>query len=460
MPTDAPTRSPWRIFTLLAGAIALSTLNFSLIFVAFGEITEGFDASDSSVSWALTGFSITTAAFLVPGGWLADRYGRTRIFLVGFAIFVAGSLFVAVAPGVELLIAARVLQATGLAIESPASLALVLDAFPAHRRSTAVGAMGAAGGISASVGPLLGGVLVDLVGWRAAFFANVPAGLLVLWLLRSRLPPNRPGPDRGRPDLGGVALLVGGVGGLALGIVQSDDWGFVDRRTLVTLTAAAVLLTLLVRRSAGHAEPIMHLPLFANHDFRLGAMLSLLLAGSFAGTFLAFIRFLDEGWGLTLTQAGLAIGLIPAIGGTVSVLAGRIADRRGHRSVILPGAVIMTLAAIWMWAAVSPERDIVGLWLPATAVYALGVGLGHAACQSAALSGVATERLGIGGAMNRIFQEIGAAVSAAVVIALFTRAETPVEGLRSAMVMLIVVSALSVPLAAGLRNRGTLVGPP
>ncbi len=454
MSAVVPARSPWRIFGLLAGAVALATLNFSLAFVAFREIAESFGASDSAVSWTLTGFSITSAAVMVPGGWLADRYGRTHVFLTGFAIFVVGSLLVSIAPTVQLLVAARVVQAAGLAIESPASLALVLEAFPTRRRSTAVGAMGAAGGVAASVGPLIGGALVDHLGWRAAFFANVPAGILVLWLLWHRLPPNRPGPDRGAPDLGGVALLIGGVGALALGIVQSDDWGFTDTRTLASLVTAAVLLVALVYRSNRHPEPILHLPLFADHDFRLGAGLSLLLAGSFAGTFLALVRFLDEGWGLSLTEAGLGVGLVPAIGGTVSVVSGRLADRWGHRSVILPGAVIMAAGGAWMWTAVSPERDMLGLWLPATAVYGLGVGLGHAACQSAALSGVAAERLGIGGAMNRIFQDVGGTISAAIVVALYTKADDPIDGLRSAMVLLIVVSALSIPLAAGLRNRG------
>ena len=459
MTTATPTRSPWRIFGLLAGAVALTTLNFSVVFVAFGEISESLDASGSTVSWALTAFSITTAALLVPGGWLADRFGRTRIFLIGFALFVFGSFLVSVAPDAEFLIVARVLQAAGLALESPASLALVLDAFPASRRATAVGAMGMAGGIAAALGPMIGGALVGWLGWRWTFFLNVPAGVLVFLLIAPRLPPDRPATGRGAPDLAGVALLMVGVSSLALAIVQSDDWGFADPRTVSSAVIASVLLTVLVLRSASHPEPILYLPLFREHDFRLGSALSFLYAGSFAGTFLALVQFLIDGWGLTLLQAGVAVGLVPAIGGPMSVVAGRIADRHGQRSVILPGSLLMATGGSWMWLAVSAERDIVGLWLPAVGVYAFGIGFGHAACQSAALSRVAQDRLGIGGAMNRIFMEIGGTISVAVVIALLARHADPVDALRGAMVFLVAVSLLSAPLAAGLRNRGGSLEP-
>ncbi len=162
MNDDAPARSPWRIYGLIAGAIALSTINFTVVFVAFSEIEKSFDASPSTVSWALTAFSITTAAVFVPAGWAADRFGRARMFLLGFGLFIFGSALVALSPTVEFLIFARVVQAAGLAIESPASLALVLDEFPVERRSTAVGALGAVGGVAIAVGPAVGGALIDL----------------------------------------------------------------------------------------------------------------------------------------------------------------------------------------------------------------------------------------------------------------------------------------------------------
>lgn len=451
-----PTRSPWRIYGLIAGAIGLATLNFSLVFVAFGEIEESFSASKETVSWALTAFSITTAAVFVPAGWAADRFGRARMFLFGFGLFIVGSALVSTAPTVELLIAARMVQAAGLAIESPASLALVLDAFPPERRSTAVGAMGAVGGVATAIGPAVGGALIDNLTWRWAFFVNVPLGILVFVLVAPRLPRDDENVDRSRrpPDLAGVVLLMLGIAALALGIVQSDDWGYTDPRTLGALVIAGITLTVLVRRSARHAEPILYLPLFAEHDFRVGSALSFLVAGTFAGTFLAFVQLMSQSWGLSLMWSGLAVGMIPAIAGPMSVVSGRLADRFGHRAVILPGSLLIAVAGAFMYTQVTEERQIVAVWIPFVVLYGFGVGLAHAATQAAALTNVGVRRLGIGGSMNRISQEIGQTLCAAVVIALLARYGV-VDGTKAAMVLLIVMSLAAAPLAARLRHRGT-----
>jgi len=459
-PDDRP-RSPWRIYGLIAGAVALATLNFSLVFVAFSDIEATFDASAGTVSWTLTAFSITTAAVFVPAGWAADRFGRTRMFLIGFGTFIVGSLLVSTAPTVEFLIFARMVQAAGLAIESPASLALVLDEFPIERRSTAVGALGAVGGVATAIGPAIGGALIDNLTWRWAFFLNVPLGIIVFALVAPRLPRTFV-PDASRrrpPDLVGVVVLMVGVAALALGIVQSDDWGYLDTKTLATLAVAVVFLWLLLHRSARHSEPILHLPLFRDHDFALGSGLSFLVAGTFAGTFLAFVQLMNNGWDLSLMQSGLAVGMIPAIAGPMSIVSGRIADRHGHKFVILPGSLLMALAGIFMYTQVGEERQLLAVWVPFVAIYGLGVGFAHAACQAAALSNVGTERLGIGGAMNRIAQEIGQTVSAAIVIALLARHASIFDGIRSVMILLIVLSLIGAPLASRLQARGSAATP-
>ncbi|MDW3217003.1 MAG: MFS transporter [Acidimicrobiales bacterium] len=447
--------SPWRIYGLIAGAIGLATLNFSLVFVAFGEIEATFDVSKETVSWALTAFSITTAAVFVPAGWAADRFGRARMFLTGFGLFIVGSALVSISPTVEFLIAARMVQAAGLAIESPASLALVLDAFPPERRSTAVGAMGAVGGVATAVGPAVGGALIDNLTWRWAFFVNVPLGIIVFVLVAPRLPRDDFASRRRRqpPDLVGVVLLMLGIAALAMGIVQSDDWGYTDGRTLAAIAVALVVLPILIARSARHPEPILYLPLFGDHDFRVGSSLSFLVAGTFAGTFLAMVQLMSQSWGLSLMWSGLAVGMIPAIAGPMSVVAGRLADRYGHRAVILPGSLLLAGSALWMYTQVTEERQILAVWVPFVVLYGFGVGCAHAATQAAALTNVTGDRLGIGGSMNRISQEIGQTLCAAIVIALLARYGV-VDGVKASMILLLVMSLLAAPLAAQLRHRG------
>jgi MFS family permease len=257
------------------------------------------------------------------------------------------------------------------------------------------------------------------------------------------------------PDLLGVLFLMVGVASLAFSIVQADNWGYTHPVIWASGALAIGLIIGLVRRSAHHTVPILHLPLFRDHDFRLGSGLSFLIAGTFAGSFLALIQLLNQAWGLSLLQSGLAFGMIPAIAGPMSVVSGRLADRFGHRAVILPGSLCMATAGIWMYTQLTDERQLVAVWIPFVAIYAMGVGLAHAACQSAALTNVENERLGIGGAMNRIFQEIGSTVCAAIVIAILAATTDVVAGVRSVMILLIVASLAGTPAAARLRARGS-----
>ena len=448
------------MFAAIGGAMVLTALNFSISFVAFGEIAETFDAAGTTVSWALTAFSITIGALTVPGGWAADRYGRARVFATGFAIFVVGSGLVAAAPSVETLIAARVVQASGVAIQSPAMLALMLDAFGPTRRATAVGLTGGLGGIAAAAGPAVGGALVESVGWRWTFAANVPVGVLVFAVLLRTLRFEAAENDRAIPDLVGALLMVGAVAGFILGIVQSDEWGFTDARTVVAVLGSAVLGTLLVRRSATHPSPILDLGLFSVPSFRAGAVLQLLVAGSFGGVFLTQLQFLTSGWDYTLFQAGLVIAAIPAIAGPLTVLSGRLADRHGHRTVIVPGMVCMIAAGLLLATTVSADRALWSVWIPVNVLYSVGVGLAHAACQAVAVSQVDQAKLGIGAAMSRISQEVGNAITAAAAITLIERAGAPVDGLRWTMVLLIGFTAAALPVAWRLPRRGAVTPVP
>ncbi|MAP75427.1 MAG: MFS transporter, partial [Acidimicrobiaceae bacterium] len=162
--TEDSDRSPWRTFALLAGAVVSASMNYSVTFISFGEIQETFAAGPAATSWVLNAFAITVIALVIPSGWVSDRFGRRRMFLTGVALLAVGSLLVATAPTLPILIAARVVQAAGLALEGPAALAILLDAFPSERRSTAVGAYGGLGGISLVLGPVVGGLVIDVVG--------------------------------------------------------------------------------------------------------------------------------------------------------------------------------------------------------------------------------------------------------------------------------------------------------
>jgi MFS family permease len=446
-PTPALTQR--QLCLVVGGATLLTSMNFSLIFVAFGKISDTFGHSQV-VPWALTGFSITSASLLVPAGWMADRFGRERMLLGGIGLFTVGSALVSASPWVGVLVAGRVVQAMGLVLESSAALPILLDAFTPSQRATVVGSLGATGGAAAAIGPVLGGALVDTIGWRATFALNVPVGALLALIVIRRLPMSRPQRSPAPPDLVGVAALASGMAALVFAITQVKTWGLIDVRTAVVALVSLAMLTLVVLRSGRHPDPVLHLPLFREPSYRRGVALNVLIAGTFAGTFLSFIRLLTSGWGYSTFHAGVAVAVVPLFGGPLSFVAGRIVDRHGPKVVIFPGALMIVAAGLIFSLSVTNKPNIVGLWLPVGSLYGIGVGFAHAACHASALRDVPNNRLGIGGAMSRIGMETGGIISVAVAVALVTSADDPVSGVRSVTLLVSAVCAVGAVLSLRL----------
>lgn len=401
----------------MAGGTVVATLNFSILFIAFASIEDTFsDTSRATLSWGLTGFSIIVATLMVPAGWLSDRIGARRLFLVGVTIMGVGTIGVALSPNAWVFLLARMVQAVGSGIELPAATVLVLAAFPDARRSTAMGAMSGVGGVAAAAGPALGGILLAMSSWRVAFLVIAPVAFVSAALGR-RLPDTRTGAEGDPPDLIGAAALMTGVALMILAISKGQQWGWTSPAIAGSLAIGLASLAFMVLRSARHRSPIIDLTLYRVRNFRVAGLLSLLYLGAFAGTYLSLILFLQNVWNLSPLQAGLLAAVIPVIGGPLSYVSGRAADRVGPRPLIVAGMICSGLGALALWVLATDDRQVI-LLVPAMALYATGVGLSFAPIGGAAVAELATQRLGVGGAVFRIMQEIGAAVSVAVVIAL------------------------------------------
>ena len=306
-------------------------LDTQILFVAFGDIERSFpDVSTNAMSWVLSGYTLAFAALLVPAGRLADRWGRKVVFLGGLAVFTVASALCGLAPTAGLLIAARIVQAVGAAAITPTSLALVLRATPRERVPIAVAVWGSMGAVAAAFGPTLGGLLVDAAGWRWVFFLNLPFCVLGLLAGRRVLVESReaePGPF---PDLVGAALLALGVGAVSLALVQSEDWGWVDGRTIGSIAAGLVLTGLFVLRSRTQASPALDLSLFRIPSFRWGNLATAVFGLSFTAMFLANVTYLTSVWDWDVVKAGLAMAPGPIV---VLLLARRFGrPGRPHRA--------------------------------------------------------------------------------------------------------------------------------
>jgi EmrB/QacA subfamily drug resistance transporter len=442
----------WKVLAVTAVAVFMGFLDVTIVNVAFPDIERDFaGASRADLSWVLNAYNIVFAALLVPAGRVADLVGRRRLFLVGVASFVVASLLCGVAPSPEWLVAARVLQAAAGAILVPTSLALLLPEFPPQRRATAVAIWGATGAVAAALGPSIGGVLVDQLGWRWVFFVNVPIGLAALVPARRLLREARD-PAGVVPDLLGSAMLVAGVGALALGIVKGADWGWGSARVLGALAAAGLLLPAVVLRSARHRAPVIELSLFRARSFAVANAGMFVFSTAFYALLLSNVLFLTEIWGYSILEAGFAVTPGPLTAAATAPLAGRLADRFGQRPVALPGALFFTAGCGLFAAGMDVTPNYAGEYLIPTMLTGAGVGFSFASWGSAAVAELPPARFATGSAVLSCLRQVGAVLGIAVLVAVLAAAPPgdPLAGFVDAWTLMAVAGGIVAALALAL----------
>jgi len=404
---------------VLAGLSVLAIfLDTTVLFVAFPDIVASFpDTSPASLSWVLNAYTIAFAALLIPAGKLADRIGHRRAFLAGSMLFTASSLLCAVAPNAGLLVAARIVQALGAAVLTPASLALVLRAFPPQRIPFAVAIWGAQGALAGAVGPTLGSALVQWGGWRWVFLLNLPIGILTVALGR-RVLRESADPTSQIPAAAGVALLVGAAATASLGVVQSDSWGLTDARTIGALGVAALLTAAFVAHQRRTSAPTLDPELFTSRDFRWANAATFTFGTAFTAMFFGSYLFLTDVWGYSVVSAGLGISPGPLLVGILAPFLGRLAGRIGQRPLLILGGISYAAGGVWRLTLLTETPDYVTDYLPSMLLTGVGVALCFPQLSSAAAQAITGARLGVGGAVNQAARQLGGTIGVALAIAL------------------------------------------
>jgi len=411
------TRSPWAVLSVCSIAVFLASLDGTVLYVAFQDIQRSYaDVSAADLSWVINAYTIAYAALLVPAGRLADRYGRRRFFLAGVTLFSVASLLCGIAPTAGLLVFARVLQAVGAAALLPASLALVLAAFPPERRASAVATWGAVGGLAAAIGPSLGSVVIDKLGWPWVFFINLPLGLLAVLRGRKLLTESRADAALGVPDPTGIALLVVGMTAAACAVVKGADWGAADPRTLACGAGALLTLVLFTLRARTAADPAVNVRLFLDARFAFANAATFLFGIAFVVMFFGNVFFLTQHWHYTLREAGLAITPGPLTVIPFAMLGGRIADRHGHRNVLVAGGLLFALSGLWFVLGVRHAPDFWGEWLPRSILTGAAVGLVLPSLSGAAVANLPRQDFAVGGAINQAMRQFGSVLGVALAI--------------------------------------------
>ena len=451
-----PTVNPWVVLVVGSLSAFMVFLDAQVLFVAFDDIRSSFPSvSFATMSWTLSAYTIALAAALVPAGRMADRYGRRRVFLIGLVAFTLASVLCAVAPSAGLLVAFRVIQALGAAALVPASLALVLSVFPPARVPVAVAVWGAIAALAAAVGPTAGALLVEAWDWRAVFLANVPVGAIAL-VLGIRLLPESREADRARfPDPLGIALLAGSLTLLALGIVQSDQWGWTAPATLAALAGGLLVLAAFVRRTLSVPHPALDLRIFARPSVRWANIATAAFTIGFTAMFFALIQFTLAVWDYSVVRAGLAMMPGPMVVMVLAPLLGRVAAHRGQRALLVPGGLVYAASGVFLLTRLGDDPAYVTQLLPASLLSGLGVAMVIPQLTSAAVQGLPPDEFGAGAAVNQAIRQLGATFGVALIVAVLGTVTPTIaaDAFGGVWAMLVICGVLTSVSAVSLPRR-------
>ncbi|MFC7983974.1 MFS transporter [Streptomyces sp. NPDC057336] len=424
-PDDRPDPNRWRALwvTLVAGFMTL--LDVTIVAVALPSMQRELHASAASVQWVVSGYALAFALTLVTAGRVGDTFGRRRVFLVALAAFVVFSAAAGAAPGIELLVVARLAQGVAAGSIAPQNSALIQQLFRGAERGRAFGLFGATVGVSSAVGPVVGGLILALAGsggWRWIFYVNVPLGALALVLGLRLLPRVAPG-GRGRLDPVGVALLGAGILALMLPLVLAEGGGVA--RVWWLFPAGLVLLAAFARwerRVARHGgEPLLDPGLLTEtRGYATGAGLAALYFVGFSGVWLVFALFFQNGLGYSPLMSGLAVTPFAVGSAAAAAVAGRLVERLGRLLTVWGLVAVMAglgTTAVVLW--LTPSDRAVWFAAPALLVGGLGSGCVISPNITMTLRDVPVRMAGAAGGALQTGQRLGGAIGTAALPGLF-----------------------------------------
>lgn len=412
-------------------ALFISTLDNTVANVALPSIGHDFKSGTGALQWVVDSYIVVRGCLLLSAGAAGDRWGRRRMFSYGLAGFGVGSLLCSLAPSVELLIAFRVLQALGGCFLVPSSLALITDAYPDRKqRARAIGIWSATTAASTGLGPPLGGLLVDYLGWRSVFWVNLPIVVVAIWLTRRYAGEGRRDADR-RLDLPGQAIVIVLLVTLTSGFIQAADSSWSSPLVDSLFAVAAVMAIAFVRYELHAEQPLLDPRLFRSSEFTGAATVATTAFVVFAGFLFVNTLFLQDVLGYSPVIAGLLFA--PSTIGNVVLapLSGRMTARVGARRPVLVASTTLLVGALLL--ALEAHRDVnLGILLVGYVLIGSGVGLVNTPITDAAVAGLPPERSGVAGAITSAFRQVGNSVGVALLGTLMAAGSPATAGLRSA----------------------------
>jgi EmrB/QacA subfamily drug resistance transporter len=400
------------ILGICCSSLLIVGLDNTIVNIAVPAIGEDFDAPLSGLQWAIDAYTLVLASLLLMAGSTADRIGRRRTFQTGLIVFAVGSLLCGVAPSLGWLIAFRVVQAVGGSMLNPVAMSIITNVFTDRReRAQAIGVWAGVVGISLALGPVIGGLLVQTVGWRAIFWINVPIGIAAV-ILTARFVPESRAPRPRRVDLPGQAIVLVLLASATFAIIEHAPWAGV-----IALAALAALLVVEPRR----AEPLVDVTLFRSPPFAGATSIAVAAFGALAGFLLLNTLYLQDVRHLSPLHAGVLTLPIAAMTVVLGPLSGRLVGRVGPRPSLLVGGAGITVSGLILAlvGTLGPHTPLA--WLIAAYVcFGIGFAMVNPPITVTAVSGLPTAQAGVAAAFASTSRQFGTVLGIAVLGAVVT----------------------------------------
>ncbi len=417
----------WHVLITVGMGIFLATIDGTIVTVALPTLVEQLNTDFPTIQWVTLAYLLVVTVLLLGMGRLGDMVGKKKPYQIGMILFGTASAACGLAPGVEWLIVFRVVQAIGASTMQALGTAIITEAFPPTERGRALGIGGVLVSAGILAGPVLGGILIDNVGWRAIFFVNVPIALAGAFMVHAFVPEGTRRPGQ-RFDIPGAVALGLSLTALMIALTLGQNWGWGDGRTLGLLAAFALLFVLFVSIELRTSQPMVDLTLFRNPEFAIGLSTAMLVFIAIASR-IVIPFFLEQGQGLSVTTIGLILAVWPLAIAVVAPLAGWLSDRLGGMRISLAGLIVSAIGYWLIGELLSLDISPLAFAL-LIAPTGLGVGLFQAPNNSAVMGSVPKERLGLASGFLALTRNMGQLIGIAAIGALWatqTLAHVPPE---------------------------------
>ncbi|MEV8564626.1 MFS transporter [Streptomyces sp. NPDC051322] len=401
------------VLAICCMSLLIVSLDNTVLNVALPSMAKELRTSVSGMQWTIDAYTLVLASLLMLAGSAADRLGRRRVFKTGLVIFTVGSVLCSVAPDLQSLVIFRMVQAVGGSMLNPVAMSIITNTFTEPReRARAIGVWGGVVGISMAAGPLIGGVLVDSVGWRSIFWINLPVGLAAL-LLTWRYVPESRAPRARRPDPVGQLLVMVLLGSVTYAIIEAPSAGWASPLILTFAALAVGALAGLLAYEPRRREPLIDLRFFHSAPFSGATVIAVCGFAALGGFLFLNTLYLQNVRGLSALHAGLYMLPMAALTFVCAPLSGRLVGNRGPRLSLLIAGAAMALSGL-IFAILDAETNTV-LLFTGYVLFGIGFGMVNAPITNTAVSGMPRAQAGVAAAVASTSRQVGSTLGVAVI---------------------------------------------